>query len=552
MNSEKLYHAITLIDDDLIEEAANYIPQKRRVIHWKRWSALAACLVLMIGAGSAVWFGLFGGMGAANSSSPADRGDASNGGSTFMSYAGPVFPLTTLEGTDGLTAQRDITLDFLPWVKVWISNEEEAASRIDLTEEERQSVLEDYNRWFSDAGRYTNSTDLLVIDEYILSNTSSEDKTLTLLYPFVSSLMDLNTRRPALTVNGMPQECDLLYGLYAGGFQGVLGADDPEGSANLDPLTSWEGYKALLSDGSYLAAAMDDPVDLTGTPVTVYEFTDPWGPAETKSVPNPSIRVTFDIDYSKTTVLSYGFHSGSYDSGNGKMGLGFSIPQSFQPNYGESFYLIVLGDDLKNMAVDGFVTGGWDTQKKLDNFGVDVQRYEDNLDAILRKAVGHIYSNNSWQYGEDLAVDFETYYALFCDYLTTYGILSEDCRNRYDTGWLSELSEVGIVDRVCWLKTQVTIPAGAQITVTATMKKEASFDFYGARTENQNVKGYDLVTRLGSNLTYTGQRATLLDRKQIEIVRQNFGFDLNTGINTVELDPAAEHYYLEVQRIIPE
>lgn len=554
MNTELLYDAITLIDDDLIEEAGTFAPQKRKIIHWKRWSALAACLVLVVCAGSAAWFGLFGGMGAGSGvSSPNESvGEGFDGGSTFMSYAGPVFPLTVLESPDGLTAQRDITLDFLPWVKVWISNEQEAAARTDLTEEERQSVLEDYSEWYPDGGRYTSSTDLLVTDEYTLTNTSAENKTVTLLYPFVSSLMSLDARLPTLTVDGAQQEADLIFGLYSGGFQGVLGADDPEGSANLEPLTSWEGYKALLSDGSYLAAAMAEPVDLTGIPVTVYEFTNPWGPEETKSVPNPSIRVTFDMDYSKTTVLSYGFHSGSYDSEKGKMGQGFSIPQSFQPDYGRPCYLIILGDDVENMEIDGFVTGGWDTKKKLDDFGVDVRRYEDDLDSALRTAVRYIYDNNSWQYGDELSVDFETYFALFCDYLTTYGVLSDDCKDRYDTGWLSELSEVGSLDRVCWLKAQITVPAGGQTTVAAVMEKEASYDFYCGKTENLHIKGYDMVTQLGSSLLFTQQSATLLDREQIEIVRQNFGFDLAAGITAVTLDPSAEHYYLEVRRIAVE
>lgn len=549
MNSEKLYDAITLIDDDLIDEAGCYVPKTRKTIRWKRWTALAACLALVVGASGAAWLGLFDGMGASESSPGANTGEGVDGGSVFMSYAGPVFPLTVQENTDGLTAQRDITLDFLPWAKLWISNEEEAAARTDLTEEDRQAVLEDYNEWFPDGGRYTSSTDLLVTDDYTLTNTSAEDKTVTLLYPFVSSLMDLDVRLPSLTVNGTEQEPDLLYGLYAGGFQGVLGADDPEGSANLEPLTSWEGYKTLLSDGSYLEAAMDNPVDLTGIPVTVYEFSDPWGPEENKSVPNPSVRVTFDLDYDKTTVLSYGFHSGSFDVESGTMGQGFSIPQSFQPGYGEPYYLIVLGDDVKNMEINGYVTGGWDTQKKLDDFGVDVRRYEDDLDSILRKAVRYIYDNNSWQYGDNLAVDYETYYTLFCDYLTTYGVLAENRKDRYDTGWLEELSEVGSVDRVCWLKAQVTIPAGGQTTVAATMKKAASFDYYSGKTENRHIKGYDMVTRLGSTLSFTEQRATLEDRGQIEIVRQNFGFDLASGIKTVLLDPATEHFYLEVRHV---
>ena len=551
MSTEKLYEAITLIDDDLIDEAGTYTPKKHKVIHWKRWSALAACLVLVVGVGSAAWLGLFDGMGAssADSSPNASAGEGVDGGSTFMSYAGPVFPLSTLENADGLTAQRDITLDFLPWAKVWLSNEENAASHTGLTEEERQAILDEYNEWYPEGGYYTSSTDLLVTDEYTLTNTTTEDKTVTLLYPFVSSLMDLDERLPTLTVDGTVTEPDLLYGLYAGGFQGVLGADDPDGSANLEPLTSWEGYKALLADGTYLEAAMDAPVDFTQTPVIVYEFTDPQGPEESNSIPNPSVRVTFDMDYDKTTVLSYGFHSGSFDPENGTMGRGFSIPQSFQPDYGEPFYLIILGNDVENMEIDGFVTGGWDTQKKLDDFSVDVQRYETDLDSILRKAVSYIYDNNSWQYGDNLAVDFETYYALFRDYLTTYGILAEDCRDRYDFGMLEELSEVGSLDRVCYLQAQVTIPAGSTAEIRAVMQKAASFDFYCARTDNQKVKGYDMVTQLGSTLAFTGQSAALLDRGLIEIVRQNFGFDLDADIKAVDLDLAKEHYYLEVKRI---
>ena len=56
------------------------------------------------------------------------------------------------------------------------------------------------------------------------------------------------------------------------------------------------------------------------------------------------------------------------------------------------------------------------------------------------------------------------------------------------------------------------------------------------------------MTELGSNLACTAQTATLADRGFIDIVRQNFGFDLENGVNTVMLDQAQEHYYLEVRR----
>jgi hypothetical protein len=33
----------------------------------------------------------------------------------------------------------------------------------------------------------------------------------------------------------------------------------------------------------------------------------------------------------------------------------------------------------------------------------------------------------------------------------------------------------------------------------------------------------------------------------VELVRQNFGFDVDGGVTTVALDPEEAHYYLEVR-----
>ena len=540
MREDKLYEAITLIDDDLIDETAGYTPPKKRVIHWKRWTALAACLVLIVGAGGI----LLNHLGGAGGSSNGGGGSGADGSSTFMSYAGPVFPLTTLEDAGGLTAERDITLDFAPWVPVWISNEEEAASRTDLTEEERQKALADYNAAFPDGGYWGNSTDILVTDTYTLTNTADEDKTLTFLYPFASSLRDLDARVPALTADGAALETNLFIGPYSGGFAGAWGSEDSGEQLNLNELNSWEEYQALLVDGSYLRKALSDFPDLSGIPVTVYKFTDAWGPERSDAIPNPSIRVTFDLDFSATTVLCYGFHMCSWDRDAGWMGQGFSIPQPQWPEYGQPYYLIAVGDDVENMDIRCYVTGGWDTEDEIRDFGVAVDRYETDLDAILHEVVGNFHGAD----GMDPA-DFETYYGLYCDYLLTYGVLAEDGSiARYETGWLESLDADG-ADRVCYLQAQVTIPAGESVTLSAQMTKPASLDHYCAHTENRGVYGYDMVTRLGSTLTFTGQTATLEDRGQIEIVRQNFGFDLERGVHTVELDSDAEHYYLEVKRL---
>ena len=558
--SERLFEAMSELSDEKIDEGATHSPKKK--FHWKRWTALAACLaILVVGVGGVT--GLL----------PIFRLGANAGGSghdeasVFMSYAGPVFPLTLGEANDSITAQRDVTLDFAPWVPRWESNEERLSERTWLTEEEQQEALEQYNEWFPEGGQYQYDSHILVTDAYTLTNASREDQTVSLLYPFASSLRDLGWARPTLRLDGQELETQLYVGAYSGSFEGAwngtLMEGEEGGSVNLDYAESWEDYKTLLADGSYLQNALGPAPDVSGVPVVVYEFTDPYGPEadEGAGIPNPFLRVGFDLDYDKTTILSYGFHGGQYDRENGTMIQGFSIPEKGGPRYGQTFYLLVVGEDVANMTVGGYVTGGTDPDtQQLEGCGVTVERYESDLDTMLRKIMTPVWEERSQetyeQDGTELNVDFETWYRAFLEQLLAYGVLAPETAERYGTGWLEELdSDVQSIDRVCWLEAELTIPAGGSVTVSAQMNKEESYDFYCAHTENQGVSGYDLVTSLGSNLSCTEQTATLEDRGQIEIVRQNFGFDLESGVKTVTLDPNTEHYYLEVKRLagtIPE
>lgn len=554
MKAERLFRILGLVDESLIEEAvsASSPAAVQRRHPWRRLLAAAACLAVICGGAYLAGTLRMGGRAGAGGSGHSEA-------STFMSYAGPVFPLTTAEETSSITAERNITLDFAPWIPAWLSNEEMLADRTWLTEAERQEALAQYDELYPEGGRWRSSDDILVTDAYTLANPSQEDQTVTLLYPFATSLNDLGRLTPTLTLDGSELETALHVGAYSGGFEGVWDGTivgDPEGSVNLDYADSWEDYKNLLSDGTYLANALGVGPDVSGIPVTVYKFTDPYGPLkdEEAGVPNPSLQVGFDLDYSRTAVLTWGFDSGNFDRENGTMIQGFSIPQPGERGYGEDVYcLLVLGEDIQNMTTGGYVTGGADPDTEpLEGCGVTVERYESDLDTMLREILAPVWQelrqNTYEQDGAELDVDFETWYRAVLEYLLAYGILSPSGAERYGAGWLEDIvSDVDTIDRVCWLEAEITIPAGDSVTLSASMTKEASYDFYCAHTENQGVKGYDLVTALGSTLDFTGQTASLLNTENIEIVRQNFGFDLEAGITEVALDPAEPHYYLEIR-----
>ena len=555
MKAERLFRILGLVDESLIEEAVSASSPaavQRRRHPWRRLLAAAACLAVICGGAYLAGTLRMGGRAGAGGSGHSEA-------STFMSYAGPVFPLTTAEETSSITAERNITLDFAPWIPAWLSNEEMLADRTWQTEAERQEALAQYDELYPEGGRWRSSDDILVTDAYTLANPSQEDQTVTLLYPFATSLNDLGRLTPTLTLDGSELETALHVGAYSGGFEGVWDGTivgDPEGSVNLDYADSWEDYKNLLSDGTYLANALGVGPDVSGIPVTVYKFTDPYGPLkdEEAGVPNPSLQVGFDLDYSRTAVLTWGFDSGNFDRENGTMIQGFSIPQPGELGYGEDVYcLLVLGEDIQNMTTGGYVTGGADPDTEpLEGCGVTVERYESDLDTMLREILAPVWQelrqNTYEQDGAELDVDFETWYRAVLEYLLAYGILSPSGAERYGAGWLEDIvSDVDTIDRVCWLEAEITIPAGDSVTLSASMTKEASYDFYCAHTENQGVKGYDLVTALGSTLDFTGQTASLVNTENIEIVRQNFGFDLEAGITEVALDPAEPHYYLEIR-----
>lgn len=548
MRSDELLDAIGDARDEYVHDVRN--GKVKKMPGWAKWtSAIAACLVLAIGVN--LFLGGMGGNAGASGSGHED-------GSTFMSYAGPVFPLTLREENASITAQRAINLDFSPWVPVWISNEEEAASRTDLTEAEKQNVLDTFNEWYPEGGRYQSSGDILVSDTYTLSNGSTEDQTFRMLYPFASSLNGLSENRPTISVNGENLDTELHAGSYAGAFQGAwenwAETHENPGSLNLQNIESWEGYETLLSDGSYLERALGEYPDLSRIPVVVYTFTDPWGPEENDEagIPNPSMRIMFEMDYEKTNVISYGFHSALNDTENGIMGRGFSIREEGERWYDNPHFLIVIGEDVQNMNYQGYVTGGWDTDNEVEA-GVTIKRTESDLETALREAAGYYYQEmiDVQNYVEtDPAYGFELYYGLLKEHLLAYGVLSENGAERYDSGWIEELDIVG-VDRVFWLEAEITIPAGESVTLDATFQKNPSYDFYCAASENKGISGYDLVTALGSNITFTRQTAKLEDRGQIAIVRQNFGFDIANGINEVILDMTKPHYYLEVKKSEP-
>ena len=536
MRAERLFRVLGLADPALVEEALEV--RRKDKTAWRRWGALAACLALVMGLGFGwrVTGGLrghdggaaigadSGNSGGASGDTPADGAPMDPGasgetggvedGTAFLSYAGPVLPLTVLEDAAGLTAEREVTWDF--------------ARETNGYRESRQ--------W--GAG---------VTDTYILSNPTEADITVTALYPFTGCFADLAEELPAVTVDGEAAEAVLHAGAYAGGFESTVGAEEPD-TMNLMELNSWRGYKALLESGGYMEQALGKHPVLD-IPVTVYEFSDFAAPHE--RYPAATQTVSFEIDEDATKILTYGFNGCEWDGGFRR--YSYFVPDG-KRNEPKVKLLIVLGEDIGDYTLQGYQDGGCYPGEEIEGVSCTVTRRTATLDEMLELVCRDCMENYDI-YGEgwvteDGPVTFEMYRRAAAELLTRYGLLSGASMDRYADGRLDDMvMETLWQDRVLYLVFPVTVPAGGSVKVECGFWKAPSFDFACSGSENAGLQGYDLVTRLGSSLDFTRQSAALVNTGNVEITGQDFGFDLEGGVTSVELDLEREHYYLEIRPI---
>ena len=522
MSSERLFRILGLVDDGLVEEAAAPAVSRRHIP--RQMLGLAACLVLVCGLGL-FWFRS--GSGAMNDtpSGGADSGglvsggggSGHDGGTVFMSYAGPVFPLTALEEESGLTAERALTWDFAPGAY------DDGTPR----------------QWGAE-----------VTDRYILSNPGSEDVTVTALYPFAGNFDSLARVRPKVSVDGEEAGTTLYAGPYAGSFASAYGGEDPDhDTLNLAGLNSWEEYRALLEDGAYLEEALGAYPTLD-IPVAVYRFSDFEAPHT--QYPAATQAVTFTVDPEVTEILSYGFNGMSWDEESGWRQYSYFVPDGVRREPAAKG-LVVLGADIGDYVLQGYEDGGCDVGDEITGVSCTVTREETTLDAVLDdlcREYEFFYTQGRAVDQENAfdAVPFAMYRGAVSQLLNQYGILSGRPKDRYADGRLDDiLSETLFHQRVLYLEFPVTVPAGGCATVECRMWKEPSYDFQCSGSENAGLQGYDLVTRLGSTLAFTRQTAAVENTEGVEIIRQSLGFDLEGGVTSVELDTAEEHCWLEVR-----
>lgn len=428
-------------------------------------------------------------------------------GNTFMSYDGPVFPLTSIDDIEGIEVTRAVNFDFSPY---------------------RKSTTDRVNK------------KAVVHDEYQLTNSTDEDKTITFVYPYDSSLIE--ERKTEILVNDEQIDTKLYIGLFSGSFSGV---SSDTTSVNIDNNTFWTDYKYLLEDGSYMKDAFS-AYPVLNEPVIVYELSDI---NYNGNLENVVLSIEFAMDYEDTFFFDYGFNGGSDEYERGEYARSFYISKNEYDN--SKHYLVVLGKDIKLNRLQGYKNNRCNTGDEIEGIDAKITRYETTMNEIFKKISDDTYDQMQRYIREeefnpyvDGYISKEIYYGELCRVYTRYGLLGSEPKQRYTTSLEDMLRDVDSYERVLYEAFEVEIPAGGTVTVSAELVKEGSFNFHGKSNAKTGIEGYDLVTQLGSTLNFTKQSASFTDLNIIKIINTNFG--LANDSKQVELDNEQEHYFIEV------
>ena len=520
MKSEKMYDGITYIREDIVEEAVDYkFKKKSTKSAWMKWGTMAACACLIVGVGAQILFDNRG----ANSG-----GGGNESGTIFMSYAGPVFPLNALNDATGIVAERNIDFDFSPY----------------------ESQMASHEIYGEETGYKYYNTESIVTDSYTLSNTSNGDIVLTASYPFVGNFSSGYKYIPSISVNGIEVETELYAGRFSGSFYSASGPNsDKTDRSNVASAEAWTDFQTLLEDGRYLEDAYAEYPELNQN-VIVYKLSNIAYNGTDEKATNPTLCLEFNATYPDTLILSYGSTGGRRDREAGEIQQSYPIPEENERNYGMDRYLIILGEDVTNLEVKGYRDGGCDEGEDIEGVTADLERYETTLGEIVWEL---LIEGREPSYFDEEQVDIVSDEMLFgsvAELMYDYGMLSDNVAERYAWGSLGDMwSETYNMQRVMYVTFDVVVPANGSVQVDAAMLKDASFDFVGEGTDRN---GYDMVTQLGSTLEFSSQSASLSNSQFIEIVYQNFGFDLENGITQVELDVNEPRYYMEIRKVYAE
>ena len=387
---------------------------------------------------------------------------------SYSGYSVPVLPMTSLSGAEDVTVERHLELDLSSYEtkpETWIDHEK-----------------------------------LLVKDTYRLTNTTAQEVTVELAYPFAGRLSDRAEEHPAITVEGDRVEGELYPSVDRE--EKVRGAD------------GWKDFAAAYGETDLLKEALAEAPDWEET-VTVYAFTDFDCEKIDVETGHLVFQVDYTLDYEKSTVWEYGAVYSSEDSENGTGAAAFHVygeDTSWALDHG---WLIVLGEDIQDVKFQGYEDPWTEKEALREDITAKVDRYETTVSEAI------------WMLAEEYSrtgdiSDYEPFE------LATPERLYDGAMKRL---WESEQSgryrHLGSVFqdvvsdlRMLYTVFEVELGPGETVTVEAEYLHEGSLHI---SERYADWSGYDIAATLGSDLAFTVQTVSVGgDTRFIQRIKQDW------------------------------
>lgn len=410
----------------------------------------------------------------------------------YGAYAGPVFPVTATGDTQKLRVSRTL--------KGVITTE---GSGVQI-----QPLLQ-------------------VTDSYRIKNTSNEDKTVQVLYPFVSALnQDQNPGGEILQIHGQPVQASYSMG-------GSIAAYE-----DIDVFSKALGAESMKD---YQEQALEKEADW-GREVTVYTFS-------VQEAAGQSCVAGVTVNGAGADVLTYGFDH-SFEREEGVSNYCFFVPQEQ-----EDLYLIVTGETEGEPEI-GFYTN-LDCVEKADSVRYQMQRQRMTYADALRLCSTAALQQTEQKYAQGL---FDAQLPEYMDSDAAFQVLTviseeedfyDTLKERYGGTELKEILERMFGEtRIVYAMATVTIPAKHSVRVTARTQKQQEQGHYmlkDAKDAGEDFR-YDFLSESQSRLQIKKTAFRLEVAKEWEVSDQDAGLvKKRDSVWEAEFGDE-EHYFVSVRR----
>lgn len=528
MKSEELFGILGDIDDNLIMRSETSVKKKKKkpFMWYGGILASAACLLLMFRMVPSIeqvgeiptptqsdeWGGGYGpdhpndyvpdDPNVPEEKDPAE--EQAYGMDTELGWvdfnAGPIMPLTFTDANASIRASRELIYDF------------SAVSKMDKG--------------------YVS-----VKDSYVLNNISEQEQTVTFYYPYVSDVKELAIHRPEVMINQQLVGTNIVNGAY-------MGTDNMGMSRLFTSNVSTDEYTYMLSQVEPLDCTLH--TDLLKQKVVAYEFSD----FDSGNIPGEAVTYAARFKTADMGRVYMSHMMDVFEPEEGYVTYYFMFEQAMGEGHKPAIYF--LGEEPEEYEEQGYVYPELREANQSDEVTACMTRRETTMAELLESMVEEklltltVSEENKTELKE---LFYNRAATMFCDmyrWNTDGDTTTED--DVFYANCVSDIIYTIFEEEAIYLLTDtITIPAGESVTIDLNYLKQGTHQNYEPQESFRDNYCYDNMPNLGTNVKYEKQTTSILENDNIQIESQNYGFDLEKGVNTVVLEPDAERYYMIVK-----